>query len=360
MRTNKAALQKKLKSDVISGKFGPSGSRLPSLRELCEAYEGSYVTLQKAVSALRDEGVISSFGKKEYLTYGIADSSSELAAMLAKKDSRAIGLYVRSVENPFFAALSSSVLSSSITSSLNSEGYTVLISSGGDDKEKEKAIIRKFVSIGCAGIISFPGGYYPSEIYDYCPLPVVFLGKELTGMSRPCIAVKNETAARMAAKHLYDAGYRDFVYIGSETVDQASDKRYVGFTKELEKLGEAPPALFRVTGFGDERGYAQIKRYFKSKNDPVGVFCYYDLIAAGLYGALSSIGKSIPQDVGVVGFDDLFVAPLLRPGLSTVSCRFDLMAEKATKLLFELVERKTVPDITYVNPVLTVRGSSQR
>lgn len=353
MRTDLNTLKKRLKNDILSGRFGPSGSRLPPLRELCGSGEGSYVTLQRAVRELREEGIVTEFGKKEYLTCGVAHRSSELAKLLAKRDSRTVGLYVRSVENPFFAAMSSGV-----TDSLNSKGYTVLISSGGDDREKEKEIIRKFVSLGCAGIISFPGGQKPGEIYDCCPLPVVFMGKELAGVKRPCVAVKNETAARMAAKHLYDEGYRDFAYVGSKTVDRASDKRYLGFAGELERLGQAPPAVFFVNGFGDERGYSVIKSFFRSAKRPVGVFCYHDLIAAGLYGTLSSVGRSVPGDAGIVGFDDLFVAPLLSPALSTVSYSFDSMAQKATSLLFELIEGGSAPDITYVNPVLTVRGSS--
>ena len=360
MRASKDLLKKQLLDHIVSGKLGPSGSRLPPLRELCSLYDGSYVTLQRAVSELANDGVVTLFGKKEFLTYGTADPSSELAGLLKKRESRTIGLYVRSIENPFFSALSSNILSSSLTRSLRSGGYTVLISSGGDDREKEKLIIRKFISLGCSGIISFPGGHYPGTVYDYCPLPVVFIGKELKKSSRPCIAVNNETAARMAANHLYKAGYKEFVYIGSETIDIASDTRFLGFSSELGKLGKAPPTTFRVAGFGDERGYAPIKRYFRSIDRPVGVFCYHDLIAAGLYGVISSVGKSIPGDVGVVGFDDLFLSPLLRPALSTVSYRYDSMAEKASKLLFKLIEGKQVPDITYVNPVLTVRGSSMR
>ena len=122
--------------------------------------------------------------------------------------------------------------------------------------------------------------------------------------------------------------------------------------------GDAATNCFGVKGMAgkNKEGIFQL---LKRQNEPVGIFCYHDLLAVQLYTICDLIGKRIPEDVGIVGFDDLSIATSLTPALTTIQYRIASMADMTVNLLMTSIRSANAPyDNYYVEPNLIIRGSS--
>ena len=103
----------------------------------------------------------------------------------------------------------------------------------------------------------------------------------------------------------------------------------------------------------------KLLQLLKSQTEPVGIFCYHDLLAVQVYRMCNLLNKKIPEDVGLVGFDDLSIASSLTPPLTTIQYRIASMADMTVNLLLAAIRNPNEPyDNYYVEPNLVIRGSS--
>lgn len=152
-------------------------------------------------------------------------------------------------------------------------------------------------------------------------------------------------------------GYRRFLYIGSRSRSLENDIRFTGFQMQLKQSGFDLEAL--QVSSDSSADDVLLAHTLEGISQSVGIFCYHDLIAARVYRCCKSLGKRIPQDVGIVGFDDLSVATTLSPPLTTVQYRIGSMAEMTVKLMLDSIQDPNTPyDNYYVEPNLVIRGSS--
>ena len=353
-----------IEKEIKDGKLGKSGEEFLTVRELAKNYGVSPVTALRVIEELKQKNLISSLGKKTFITYGKIANKSALKERLDKLPSRAnglplVGIHLPVIKNPFFSALAQE-----ISSLLYKKGFLSIISSSDQDEKKEKEILTSFLSLGAVGVISCPNANQASlPYYNGYPLPTVYLASRLFQDEELFVMVNHEVAAKQVAEHLIEMGYEHFMYVGES--NNATDLRGKFFIETLKSLGKNIPDenIITLSTSNQFAPSAPLVNAIKNAKKPLGIFCYHDLIAAGAILSCNKLALKIPEDVGVVGFDDLSIAKQCRPALSTISYRFDKMAETAVNLLLNKINASGSfinSQLDYVNHYLTVRESSKR
>ncbi len=350
--------------ELLDGVYGISGERFISVRELAKIKNISLVTAQRIVDILRNKRFLYLYNRLYYITTGRMSDDSALFRALDKqtKLSKAlpiIGVHFPKINNEFFSTLLKEVVAF-----IREAGYMPAVMFSDGKLELEKEILNQFISIGAKGIITCPNDDISlKDIYNIYPLPVVYLAKRSSFYDNNYVAVDDNTSAGHVAKHFVDMGYENFMYVGFEkNVDR--DYRMDSFRRELEKLGRTIPKeniillkgtdKFAVPGF--------VASTISNSKKPLGIFCYHDLIAIELLLACKKQNLKVPEDVGVVGFDNLDISAKHNPTLSTVGYRFDTMASSAVKMLTEIIsEKDNIPKPpTLVRYALHIRESSRK
>jgi len=336
-----------LRDEILEGRFGLPGELFPTTRKLSELRGVSVVTAHNLLSALCKDGFLELRGKKYILTHGEMKRQQE-------NDAKRIGLVISSASNEFFASLTDAVIRAA-----RQKGYLVMTVTTDYSPKEERRALDLFAAMPVAGIIvCAPVARENEAVYRNLDLPCVFLSQALDGSGRSSVQVNSFSASQKVAQHLVECGYRRFLYVGTRNISPENDVRYTGFSMELSRRGFSLPAenviLLSGTATAERSSLPRILRQLR---EPVGIFCYHDLIAAQVYRLCHTLGKSIPDDVGVVGFDDLSFSTLLTPPLTTVRYRITSMADMAVKLLTE-TGHTTHADNFYVEPMLVIREST--
>src|SRR4051812_34727332 len=177
----------------------------------------------------------------------------------------------------------------------------------------------------------------------------------------PAVGTTNWNGGLAATRHLLDLGHRRIGMIAGPRRMMCSRARIDGYRAALETAGVAfDPALIREGTFHHETGYRVGLELLRLKDRPTAIFTGNDLQALGLYEAARELGLRIPEDLSVVGFDDLPVAPWVGPPLTTVRQPLTEMAEAAAKLVLDLGRDGGSPAATRVELAtsLVVRSST--
>lgn len=337
-----------LQQEIVAGKYGKPGSPFMTTRALAELRQVSVVTAHNILSGLCDGGYLELRGKRYYLSHaGIVERQSRCTNV--------IGMLVPQL-NEYFSSLAEAV-----ADSLRKQNYEVLILNTAYSPSEERKLFQLLQHISAAGIIScVPIAPENKALYRDCPTPCVLLGHALDGSKRSSVQVNSFTISQKAAKHLIEEGYREFLYLGSRSCPLETDVRFAGFQMQLKQHGFVLDDRNTLQVSSRNRADdALIAALLEQHREPVGIFCYHDLIAAQLYHVCRRLGKQIPMDVGVVGFDDLSVATALSPPLTTIQYRIGSMADMAVNLILDNIQNPNTPyDNYYVEPNLIIRKSS--
>ncbi|MEU6351357.1 LacI family DNA-binding transcriptional regulator [Streptomyces sp. NPDC047072] len=176
--------------------------------------------------------------------------------------------------------------------------------------------------------------------------PVVILGDRIFGGPVDHVAMPNFEAARAATGHLIERGCRRVAILcgAVEEVDTSS-LRIAGYRRALEEAGlPADPALVQlVEGLGMPEGAGRAREMVRAGLDFDGVFCVTDALAMGVLRGLADVGTRVPEQVKVIGFDNVTESAYLIPSLSTVDPDHDGMAERAVDLLIRRIEQTEPP-----------------
>lgn len=178
--------------------------------------------------------------------------------------------------------------------------------------------------------------------------------------SVPCVGSANFNGGRLATRHLIELGHRRIAVIGGHPTALTSRARVAGYRDALTAAGIDPdPGLTRHGGFSVEGGYEAVGALLDGDDPPTAIFAGNDLQALGAYRAILERRLRIPEDVSVVGYDDIPLAEWIHPSLTTVHQPLLEMAHQATRLLLALARREPVVSTTMDLAVsLTVRAST--
>jgi LacI family transcriptional regulator len=191
-------------------------------------------------------------------------------------------------------------------------------------------------------------------------IPCVAVDLDLVGPRTGYVMSRNVDGARAAVRHLYELGHRRIATIAGPTTTRPGVDRLLGYREEAEQLGLATPEGYEQEGdFYSESGYAAMQALLGLPEPPTGVFAASDLMALGAIRAAQERGVSVPADLSVVGFDDIQLARLAHPSLTTLRQDKTGLGLAAADFLVRMLERPDTSPSVHALPVeLVVREST--
>jgi DNA-binding LacI/PurR family transcriptional regulator len=185
--------------------------------------------------------------------------------------------------------------------------------------------------------------------------PMIVWGADRQGSAQITVGSDNVAGGRMAAEHLLAQGRKRLAFFGNTEVPEFA-ARYAGFSQALQAAGREAATLLPVHLTG-EASYNAIEDYLAGHPSPDGIVAASDVIAMSALRALAAHGKRVPQDVGVVGYDDVLIAMYTTPSLTTIRQDVATGARAMVDLLFRRIEGEDVGPVV-MRPELILRDSA--
>ena len=273
----------------------------------------------------------------------------------------AVGVLITSdIINPWY-----SQLVSLLEAELSKRKLTMLLALGKEDTEKIWHVQENFFGNRVAGIIAGPFSYanglnhLQPAISRNIPL-VVF--NNLENQPLNFVAIDQEKGAELAIEHLLQLGHQKIVYLGCPHSDEPiiPATRYAGFCNVIRKHG-LPVMVIKAQGVGRQEGFRlmhEILERYPAEKRPTAIFCHNDDIALGALMAIKDANLRVPEDIAVVGFDDIAEASYSLPALTTVGGVMESLATELVKALECVIAGKRVQKL--IKPELIIRASTLR
>jgi LacI family repressor for deo operon, udp, cdd, tsx, nupC, and nupG len=260
-----------------------------------------------------------------------------LARNLKQGRSRIIALVVPELDVPYFAELVRLVIAEG-----RRHGYSVIIDqTDGDEQQERELIMENSRALSFDGVILSPLAVSAADLASRnSRVPIVLLGEKIFDSAADHVAIDNVGAARAATGHLFAAGRRRIAAIGVQPASGTANLRLQGY-REAHRSAGVPvdeSLLIETERFHRQDGAAAMEELLARPDRPDAVFCFSDLLALGAMRAALSRGLRIPEDVAIVGFDDIEDGRYSTPTLTTIAPDKSLIARYAVAQVLGRVE----------------------
>lgn len=262
------------------------------------------------------------------------------AQSLTTKKTGIIGVIIPDISNSVFGAITKG-----INSICTGEGYTLMVCESGGEQEREINLLNTLEERQIDGVI-FSGIDVDKKIVDVMKekdYPIVLVQQEANIEGNPfdTVICNNIQAIYDAVKFYHEMGHRRIAYLGGPHYDYSSGRlRLAGYKKAMRELGlDTPNSYMQQVEFSFEGGYEGMKKiYEESRELPTAVVAGGDVIAIGSIQFLNDIGLTIPEDISVIGFDDLEFCTYIKPALSTIRIPYFEEGEKSAEILLDRIK----------------------
>lgn len=278
------------------------------------------------------------------------------ARSLASGRSTTLGLLVSDISNPFFPELIKSIETAAFE-----RGYDIMLSNTNYDNKRTLSYVRRFVERKVAGV-ALMTSELDVELIDELArrqVSVVFLDLGSIGVHMSNLVVDYETGIEEAVQHLISLGHRRIAYIGGPQHLRSAAKRLEAFQNSYKQhLPRAKSPVIYESDFQLEGGRRTAHEMLAAKELPTAVVVANDMMALGVMQECRAAGFQIPQDISIIGFDDIAFARLADPPLSTVCLPRNELGREAVKALMKTIEHPAELGVeTHIRTHLVVRGS---
>ncbi|WP_026923698.1 LacI family DNA-binding transcriptional regulator [Glycomyces arizonensis] len=244
-----------------------------------------------------------------------------------------LALVVPEIDVPYFSELARDVIDAAAEC-----GYRVMIDQTGHDHERERRLLMGEDRTMLFDGILFSPLVTKAELLDMHRsehLPLVLLGEHEFDGRYDHVAIDNVRAARDAVEHLIALGRTRIAAIGAQPLEEYATPllRTAGYEAALEEAGLEVRSEYATPAphYSRTDGYEAAKALLEASPRPDAVFCFSDLLAVGAMRAVFDAGLSVPEDVAVIGIDDIEEGRFTRPSLSTVSLDTPFIAREAVR-----------------------------
>jgi len=263
---------------------------------------------------------------------------------------------VGDVSDPFFGAMVKAVEQVAYHT-----GNFLLIGNGYHNEQKERQAIEQLIRHRCAALVVHAKMLPDSELIPLLKqIPgMVLINRIVPGFEQRCIALDDRYGAWLATRHLIQQGHSRIGYICSTHAISDAEDRLQGYYDALKEHGL--PINDRLVTFAepDESGGEQAMTELLGRGKHfTAVACYNDSMAAGAMGVLNDNGIDVPNEISLIGFDDILISRYIRPRLTTVRYPIVTMATQAAELALALAQNQTPSEVTHLfSPTLVRRHS---
>lgn len=278
------------------------------------------------------------------------------ARTLASGRSRTVGAVVPTLDNAIF-----SNAIQGLQTTLAEHGYQLLLATHNYNLKSEIAVVRA-LSERAVDALVLVGSEHAHETFSILEKSGIhaLLTWSLSN-DYPCIGFDNFEIGAMAARHLLELGHRRFGMISGITRhNDRARQRVEGFVNTLKAHGLAPqPGAICEQPYGFAGGRAGLQRLMSvGAERPTAIFCGNDVLALGCLFEAASLGIRVPDDLSVIGCDDLPIAAEIAPGLTTISLHTRQLGELAAHALLDWSQDGTIPGRTELPVSLARRGTT--
>lgn len=272
---------------------------------------------------------------------------------------RYIALILPDITNPFFADLAKSV-----EHSLRRKGYSLVLANTDFSEDNEAAQIRELMVKRLEGILLVPSGIRAREEHDLprrYQIPMVLMDRKLEGISDiPGVYSNNEYASVISCEHLIRKGARDIVFISGPLNVSTSIERFEGYKAVLAQHSiPFRPEMCRHGSYTVESGYNAVLELERSGISYSAILAANDLMALGALKAVREFGYRVPEDVQIIGFDNIEFSQYCEPSLSTMQQPTFDMGAKAVELLTGIIEKRDPVQPERLIPKLLMRKTTR-
>lgn len=276
-----------------------------------------------------------------------------VARTLSKGRSDAISVIIPHMIHPYF-----SQMLSEIERYASEKQFQVYVNNSTGDIDKETNILELCENSLVAGVLIFSRRVKP-EILKKFNLPIITIERFIEG-GTGCVLCDNYKGGQLAADELINKGCKNLIMLGSVWQSKMpADVREDGFMDVCRKRGVNAKVLSSNPEEYKEMEYHDsITKALTEFPETDGIFCSSDLIAAQVIQVAAKLGKRIPEDLKVIGFDDTELAKLTTPQLTTIHQPIKEMARLALDLIFDTLDHKEINERNVLDVKLVVRGTT--
>ncbi|MCD6554320.1 MAG: LacI family transcriptional regulator [Chloroflexi bacterium] len=305
-----------------------------SIKDIARAAGVSHSTVSRA---LADSPLVKKETKQRIcrLAQEMGYSPSAIARGLVTKRTQTIGLVVTTIADPFVAEIVRGVEETALDC-----GYNILLCNSNAQPQRELAAVSTLREKRVDGII-----VSASRVGDlYLPLlvetgvPIVLVNNEHSGRYVYSVVTDDESGGRLATEYLLDLGHTRIGYISGPEVHRSNINRLRGYRQAFQGRGLTPDPQWITSGDGGARGGEEgMARLLSLPAPPSAVFCYNDMTAIGALLTAHRLGWKVPDQVSVIGYDDIYFAAYTNPALTTVEQRKYDMGSLAMQMMLDLL-----------------------
>ena len=330
-----------------------------TIRDVASKAEVSIATVSRVVNGNRPvhphirERVLKAIEELDY-------RPNYLARGLRQRNTSMIGLIAPDNSNPFYAEVARAIEDAGFAA-----GYSVIFCNSDLSEEKQQAYIDVLLSHKVDGVILIDmEGTVPKVLERILAehVPVVLTNTDVFVPTLDQVVVDNHQGGYLAGKYLLGLNHQSFgciSYFRPDPYNQGS--RVVGFLQALGEVGiELTPEDFAVGNGRYESGYKAMQELLQRRPDLTAVFAFNDLVALGAMNAIRAQGMRVPEDISIIGFDNILYSSIFEPALTTIAQPIAAIGQECIARLLERIHQPDTPPTQIKLPVELIERCSCR
>lgn len=285
---------------------------------------------------------------------------NQIAKSLVSRETKTIGLVLTDITNPTLTHTAQA-----LGAALDKLGYSILFATSNNRVEDEKRVVEMFRSRQVDGMLIYPASH--RQLDHIRPLrranyPVVLLVAD-PDAGIDAVSVNDRSGAHKATQHLIDQGHTRIGIIDGSNSELGNSEKSDGYHLAMSEAGLKPDPTLMIDpqGHSVESGKHAMARLMAAKEKPTAVFAANDTLAIGILSWCRENNVTVPDDLALVGYDNIQYGAFASPPLTTVNYAAEDVAIQAVNRLIELIKAGDLlpdPRVTLIDPDLIVRDSS--
>ncbi|MDL2234745.1 LacI family transcriptional regulator [Christensenellaceae bacterium OttesenSCG-928-L17] len=328
-----------------------------TIKDIARIANVSYATVSRALSGSTE---INSETRKRILQIceEVGYTPNDIARSMVARQTHLLGLIVSNINNPFMAELAYH-----IEAHARKLGYSIMLCNSSQSGDLEKNVYSLLLGRQVDGILIVPA--FADTYRTLEPLlgktPTVFISENLRDLPESYVSVDNYQGTRLGMEHLYSLGHRNILYFGRRKRSATHALRAKGYLDACKQFGLTPQVFEnRFSASSIQNGYQLAMELFAQELPYTAIFAAADTLALGVMQAADECGIAIPQQLSLMGFDNIRYCELPKINLTTIEQPIPMMAVAAVEMLIEKIDNKAAGySHRVLTPSLIVRNTTK-